>query len=108
MLNNIDNTQPENFLDVTSQYSDLFEGKQKKINCPYELVFNITAYLMKENENGEDMSAEQISGKNFHIPVKDGADPKLFMNTFFEFLENCLSKSAKHAYEQEPKNEPNV
>lgn len=85
--------------EINNQYQEIFEGHQKKIDCPYELVFNITAHMMKQNDEGEDMSCEQVCGKNYHIPVKEGADPKIFMDTFFQFLENCLSQSAKTAYE---------
>jgi hypothetical protein len=93
--------------DVASQYASIFEGQNKKISCPHELVFNITAHLMKENEHGKDMSCEQVCGKNFHIPVKDGADPTMFMNTFFKFLENCLAESAKFSYTQSESKENN-
>lgn len=96
-------------IDISSQYAELFEGKQKKIACPYELVFNISAYLMEENESGEDMSSKQVCGKNYHIPVKDGADPQIFMDAFFSYLENCLTESAKLSYQNsESTNKKNV
>jgi len=101
MIDNIKEDNDKNFanFDMSYQYSDIFEGKQKKIDCTYELIFNITAHLMKQNDNGEDMSAEQVCAKNYHIPVKEGSDTKIFMDTFFKFLENCLANSAKNAYE---------
>jgi hypothetical protein len=98
MNENIEDAQTNDF-DVSSQYASIFDGHQKKIDSTYELVFNITSHLMKQDDNGQDMFCEQVSGKNFHIPVKEGADPKVFMDTFFRFLEDALAKSAKHAYE---------
>lgn len=88
--------------DARSQYAEIFEGHQKKIDCMYELVFNITAHMMKQDDDGKDMSCEQVCGKNYHIPVKEGSDPTIFMNTFFQFLEGCLSQSAKQAYSSDP------
>jgi hypothetical protein len=94
--NSTDDLLPE--FNAQSQYKELFEGHQKKIDCPYELVFNITGHMMKQDEDGRDMQCDQVCNKNYHIPVKEGADPKTFMDTFFNFLEGCLSQSAKHAY----------
>jgi hypothetical protein len=88
--------------DIDHRYSSLLEGNAKKISCTHEIIFNITASVMKEDEEGNDVGYEQISTKYYHIPVKEGADYKQFMNSFFSFLEKSLASSAKHAYESSP------
>jgi hypothetical protein len=83
------------------QYAEMFEGHSKKISCKHEIVFNITATVLSEDDKGEDAGYEEICTKHYHIPVKDGADYKQFMDSFFQFLEGCLSSSAKKTYEKD-------
>jgi hypothetical protein len=92
---------------MENQYNSLFEGQNKKISCKHEIIFNITASVINENDKGEDAGYEEICTKYYHIPVKEDADYKEFMNSFFNFLEGCLANSAKNAYEKsmEAKNE---
>ena len=40
------------------QYADMFEGHNKKISCKHEIVFNITATVLSENDKGEDAGYE--------------------------------------------------
>jgi hypothetical protein len=84
--------------DHKQQYSSIFEGQQKKIQCTRELVFNVAAKVMTEDDEGKDIACEEIVVKNFHIPVPENVEYKYFMDAFFTFLENCLSNSAQHAY----------
>ena len=92
----------ENQVDSGLQYSSLFEGQQKKIECAHEIIFNITARVMSEDENGNDSECKEILTKNYHIPVKEKAEYKQFIDAFFRFLENCMAQSAKHAYDNTP------
>lgn len=89
-------------IDSKSQYDSLFEGQNKKIQCAHEIVFNISARVLSEDENGNDNECKEILTRNYHIPVKDKAEYKQFIDAFFQYLENCLSQSAKHAYENTP------
>jgi hypothetical protein len=86
---------------MENQYSSLFQGQNKKISCKHEIIFNITASVVSENESGEDAGYEEICTKHYHIPVKEDADYKEFMNSFFNFLEGCLANSAQKAYEKD-------
>lgn len=92
-------------IETDNQYASLFQDQQKKIECTYEIIFNITARVLEENEAGQDISCKEVMTRNYHIPVKDKVEYKPFMDAFFSFLENCLSTSAKHAYEQTPEKE---
>lgn len=94
-------TAPSGHIDYR-QYQDLFEGQSKKIDCSHELVFNVSANLYKSSEELPQDICENILIKNYHIPVKEDANTKAFMDAFFNFLENCLASSAKHAYENTP------
>ena len=86
---------------MQNEYGSLFEGQNKKISCKHEIIFNITASVISENEKGEDASYEEICTKHYHIPVKEDADYKEFMNAFFGFLEGCLASSAQKTYEKD-------
>lgn len=89
-------------IDHSQQYQRLFEGQCKKIQCAHEIIFNISARVISEDENGNDSECKEILTKNYHIPVKDKAEYKQFIDAFFQYLENCLSQSAKHAYDNTP------
>lgn len=90
-----------NIEDISTRYSSLLDGNAKKISCPYEIIFNITASVMNEDSEGNDIGCQEMMVKNYHIPVKEGADHNQFIEAFFGFLEKCLASSAKHAYEKE-------
>lgn len=89
-------------IDSTHQYQPLFEGQQKKIQCTHEIVFNITARVMSQDEEGRDTECKEILTKNYHIPVKEKTEYAEFMDAFFKYLEQCLSETAKHAYNNTP------
>lgn len=91
----------------THQYSSIFEGQQKKIQCTRELVFNVVGRVMTEDAEGKDIACEEVVAKNFHIPVPENVEYKHFMNAFFDFLENCLANSAQHSYNTPDKENTN-
>lgn len=75
-------------------------GQPDKIsNATYEIVFDITANVLEENEKGEKVRSQEICTKYYHIPVPLDGDYKIFMESFFKFLENCLSSAASKTYE---------
>lgn len=88
--------------DNNTQYQSIFEGQQKKIQCAHEIIFNITARVMSEDDNGNDKECTEILTKNYHIPVKEKAEYKQFIDAFFKHLEGCMIQSAKHAYNSTP------
>jgi hypothetical protein len=77
---------------------------QKKIDCPHELLFTISATAMEQNDKGEAVSTREICTKNYHIPVPIDKDYNKFMTTFFEYLEAKLLESVNHAYNNEESN----
>jgi hypothetical protein len=76
---------------------DLIEGKKKLISCRHEIVFNINARVMEEDELGNAVATTAICTKNYHIPVPSDKDYNVYMKSFFEYLESCLSKSAQYS-----------
>jgi hypothetical protein len=78
---------------------------EKLIDCKHEIVFSIVANVLEENEKGETVKSKRICSKNYHIPVPEGVDYDMYMDSFFSFLENCLAESAKQA-DPEPENKP--
>lgn len=76
-------------------------GQPDKIsNATYEIVFDITANVLEENEKGEKIRSQEICTKYYHIPVPLDGDYKVFMEAFFKFLENALSSAASNAYKE--------
>lgn len=85
----------------SKEYAHLFEDKTKLIDCPKEIVFTVLANVLSQNEKGEFIGSNEICKKNYHIPVPEEQDYHIFMNAFFALIENCLSSSAKKAYNPE-------
>jgi hypothetical protein len=63
---------------------------KKLIECAHEIIFNITAHVMTEDEKGEVTSSVEICTKNYHIPVPFNKDYKSYMSVFFDHLENSI------------------
>lgn len=76
---------------------DLSTGKKKLLMCRHEIVFNINAHVMEEDEQGNTVATKAICTKNYHIPVPADKDYDIYMKSFFEYLEKCLSQSAQHS-----------
>ena len=76
-------------------------GEPEKLSdAPHEIVFNITANVLEENEKGEKTRSKHICTKYYHIPVPVDGDYHVFMEAFFKFLEESLSSAASKTYEQ--------
>lgn len=63
---------------------------KKLIECAHEIIFNITAHVMAEDEKGEVTSSVEICTKNYHIPVPFNKDYKSYMSIFFDHLEKSI------------------
>ena len=74
-------------------HKDIQINNQKLIDCRHEIVIAITAYVYAQDDAGQDVSAEEICRKNFHIPVPANKEYHEYMNSFFSFLQNCLTTS---------------
>ena len=85
------------------QYAELNDivNNSKATNNPYEIVFDITAKVLQENEKGEIVSTKEIMTKNFFIPVPMEKDYNTFMGSFFSYLEKHILEAANQAYETE-------
>jgi hypothetical protein len=96
--------QIEEFLrqfDSQPGYSQNLSGEPEKLSdAPHEIVFNITANVLEENEKGEKIRSKHICTKFYHIPVPIDGDYHIFMESFFKFLEEALSSSASQAYDK--------
>lgn len=100
--NFIDNLQKEQQIHPDkSSYGDLDDSDKKLIACPHEIVFNITANVLEENDKAELIGSKEICSKKYHIPVPIDKDYHIFMTAFFQHLESCLESSADHAYNKE-------
>lgn len=90
---------------INGSYSELdqgmAEGTKKLISCKHEIVFNIRARVLEEDDTGQTVGTKSICVKNYHIPVPSDKDYDIYMKTFFDHLEKCISASAKQAKESE-------
>lgn len=105
----VDTSDPNKVLEFLQQnyIKDIpnIERPEKVLSCPHEVVFTVIANVLEENEKGETIGSKEICQKNYHIPVPAMHDYNIYMDSFFKFLENCITSSAKHATkESEPKN----
>lgn len=82
------------------ELADLTSDTQKVATTPSEIVFDITAKVLSENEKGETVNTKEIMTKKFHIPVPIDKDHNKFMNVFFKHIEEALLDSTKKAYEE--------
>lgn len=82
-----------------SDFEDPSKPK-KLIQCAHEIIFNITAHVMEENEQGETTSSVEICTKNFHIPVPFNKDYKSYMKTFFDHLETSILNTIQETNEK--------
>jgi hypothetical protein len=81
---------------------DLAYGKKKLIDsCRHEIVFSIVANVLEADEAGNPTASKEICTKNYHIPVPSDKDYHIYMNVFFNHLENCISNSAKFAKDEQ-------
>jgi phosphatidylethanolamine-binding protein (PEBP) family uncharacterized protein len=76
------------------------DSPKKLISCPHEIIFDIKATVMEENEKGEVVGCKEICRKDYHIPVPPKKDYNLYMESFFEYLEKCITSSIKHSEEK--------
>jgi hypothetical protein len=80
-----------------SQYEDIIDytHTKKLTNSPHEIIFEITANVMEENNKGEIIGTKEICTKKYHIPVPIDKDYDIYMKTFFQHIEDCLLSAAK-------------
>jgi len=73
------------------------EETAKLTDSKREIVIQVIAktYSIQELENT--VALEEIAKKNYHIPVPETNDHNLYLKSFFDLLENCMSHSATNA-----------
>lgn len=99
-IKEIENLTPEEIkkiLEFKSEYNNVEEKTEKFIDCPHEIIFNITANVLTQNEKSEVTGTREILSQNYHIPVPIDKDYKEYMKAFFNYLESNIINSIKHA-----------
>ena len=102
-INNIYSDIDDSILQETQ--ADLDNKPKKLIDCSHELVFKIVANVLEENTDGTLVGSKEIYAQNYHIPVPADNDYKVFVDTFFGFLEESLSSAASKTYEMDKNDE---
>jgi len=99
----IDNRLKELFGDTHSSnmgnmgYDTLLESTEKLISCRHEIIFDITANVLEENDLGEPVGTKEICVKKYHIPVPSNKDYNEYMQVFFSYLEKNITNAAINA-----------
>jgi hypothetical protein len=82
------------------QYQEIMDYTEHKklTNAPHEILFDITATVMEENEKGEVVGTKELCTKQFHIPVPVDQKYEIFMKTFFMHIEESILNATNQAY----------
>lgn len=109
MQDNISDNEKQKILEalnsIRSQVNDhslhnlIAENHAKLIECRHEIIINVTANVMEEDDEGLTVGSKEICKKNYHIPVPSNKDYNDYLKGFFDFMEECMKSSAEHANE---------
>jgi hypothetical protein len=85
--------------DSASLAHNISMSSDKLIECKHEIVVQVVAKILEEDNLGTTIGAKEICQKNYHIPVPANRDYNEYTKGFFEFLENCMSTSINNLEE---------
>jgi hypothetical protein len=85
--------------DSASLANNISMSSDKLIDCRHEIVIQVVAKILEEDQTGMTIGAKEICQKNYHIPVPANRDYNEYTKGFFDFLENCMSTSATNLEE---------
>ena len=100
-LRNMSDAIYKNFEQLNQlQYQEIMDHTEKKklTNSPHEIIFDVTATVMEENDKGEMIGTKELCTKQFHIPVPVDQKYEIFMQTFFMHIEESLLNATNKAY----------
>jgi hypothetical protein len=82
-----------------AQYQSIVDHstQHKLTDAPHEIIIDVTATVMEENNKGEIVGTKEVCTKTYHIPVPITQSYELYMSTFFEHLQKCLETSTQTA-----------
>lgn len=92
-------TEEKKQTNYVDNYDSFFIDETKLSDCKFELVFNITASLLEQDNTGNLLNTKNMYSQNYHIPIPDEKNHKIFLDTFFKYLETHILESSKVAYE---------
>lgn len=92
-INEMSNDELLNLMGDKFELPEQDEETKSALSCQYEIVFKIVADVLTQNHKGEVTNTVEICKKNFHIPVPIDAEYKLYMKTFFDYLEKNIIKT---------------
>lgn len=99
-VNPLEEAVYKNFEQISqAHYRELEEytNLKKLTDAPHEIIFDVTATVMEENNKGEIIGTKEISTQRYHIPVPINQNYEVFMKTFFHHIHECLNDTASKA-----------
>jgi len=76
---------------------NLFPESTKLISCPHEIVFSVTANVLEEDKEGQNVGSVQLLSQTYHMPVPQDKNYVDFVNAFMEFFEKTIQDSYNDA-----------
>lgn len=99
LLNSVRTAYAQNFRDYDNGFADLVDqSKDKKIDCPREIVFKIEGTVLNQNDKQEITGAEFIFDQSYHIPVPTGVEYQTFVNAFISRFVESLENTSNEAW----------
>jgi hypothetical protein len=76
---------------------NLFPESTKLISCAHEIVFAVTANVLEENKEGQNVGSVELLSQTYHMPVPQDKHYIDFVNAFMEFFEKTMETSYNEA-----------
>jgi hypothetical protein len=76
---------------------NLFPESTKLISCAHEIVFSVTANVLEENKEGQNVGSVELLSQTYHMPVPENKHYIDFVNAFMEFFEKTMAESYNEA-----------
>ena len=76
---------------------NLFPESTKLISCDHEIIFSVTANVLEENKEGQNVGSVELLSQTYHMPVPKDKYYIDFVNAFMEFFEKTMADSYNEA-----------
>jgi hypothetical protein len=76
---------------------NLFPESTKLISCPHEIIFTVTANVLEEDKEGQNVGSVDLLSQTYHMPVPKDKHYIDFVNAFMEFFEKTMTDSYTEA-----------
>jgi hypothetical protein len=101
VLNNLEKIlSKDEFEEIKHRFEtqlNLFPESTKLISCAHEIVFSVTANVLEENKEGQNIGSVELLSQTYHMPVPEEKNYVGFVDAFMEFFEKTMAESYNEA-----------